>query len=139
MKRILFDRLDNWFNTSIVFTCIALLFTSATFGERLGVYKIIIDRAFFILQLIYFGKFFIFKRTINWNKAGINIRLKWFKDAHIPFSDIARCTYNNETFEIIKSNGKTYNFDLSKIHNQDQEKLIAIFKGRLPNAQFHII
>ena len=55
MKRILFDRLDNWFNTTIVFISIALLFTSAIFGERLGVYEIIIDKAFFIFQLIFFG------------------------------------------------------------------------------------
>ncbi|UAB82693.1 hypothetical protein INR75_10610 [Zunongwangia sp. SCSIO 43204] len=139
MKRILFDRLDNSFNTTIVFISIALLFTSATFGERLGVYEVIIDKAFFIFQLMFFGKYFIYKRTVNWNKAGINIRLKWFKDAHIPFSNIAACTCNNKTLEIIKSNGKTYNFDLSDIHYRDKAKLIGIFQERLPNAQFHNI
>ena len=139
MKRIFFDRLDNWFNTSIVFASIALLFTSAIFGERLGVYEIIIDKAFFILQLMYFGKYFIYKRTVNWNKAGINIRLKWFKDAHFPFPKVATCTYNNETLEIIKTNGKTYNFDLSDIHYRDREKLIGIFHERLSDVKFHVI
>ena len=116
-----------------------LLFTSATFGERLGVYEIIIDKAFFILQLMYFGKYFIYKRTVNWNKAGINIRLKWFKDAHFPFPKVATCTYNNETLEIIKTNGKTYNFDLSDIHYLDREKLIGIFHERLSDVKFHVI
>lgn len=139
MKRILFDRLDNWFNTTIVFISIALLFTSAIFGERLGVYEIIIDKAFFIFQLIFFGKYFLHKRTVNWNKAGINIRLKWFKDANIPFSKVASCTYHNETLEVIKTNAKRYQFDLSQVHPDDKEKLVEIFKRYTPNHKFKFV
>ncbi len=97
------------------------------------------DKAFFIFQLIFFGKYFIHKRTVNWNKAGINIRLKWFKDANIPFSKVASCTYHNETLEVIKTNAKRYQFDLSQVHPDDKEKLVEIFKRYTPNHKFKFV
>jgi hypothetical protein len=73
-------------------------------------------------------KMFIFRYSVSWNKAGINIRIKKFLGKGFSFNKIRKFQFQENKLIIYKIGNQKYEFDLSNIERSSQRKLIEILE-----------
>ena len=131
MKRIKFDNLsENWKLKLLVICSIIFLF--------LGIFEISVfndsslNKSFikigFLFQVLFFGRMFVYKNYVQWNKKGIYIKVNRFLGTNLSFDDIAKIDYQNDTILIKKKNDKEILINLHNIHPSDTLNLFEIIR-----------
>ena len=104
MKRIKFDNLSkNWRLKLLVICSIVFLF--------LGIFEISVfnDSFFnesfikigFLFQVLFFGRMFVYKNYVQWNKKGIYVKVNRFIGINFSFEEIKSIDYGDN---LIKKN-----------------------------------
>lgn len=131
MKRIKFDNLsENWKLKLLVICSIIFLF--------LGIFEISVfndsslNKSFikigFLFQVLFFGRMFVYKNYVQWNKKGIYIKVNRFLGTNLSFEDIKKIDYQIDTIVIKKFNDKETFINLHNIHPIDTLKLFEIIQ-----------
>lgn len=131
MKRIKFDNLsENWkLKLLIICSMIFLLFgifdisvfNDSTLNEsfiKIG----------FLFQVLFFGRMFVYKNYVQWNKKGIYIKVNRFQGTNLRFEDVKRIDYQDKTILVKKNNGKEILINLCNIHPSDTLNLFEIIR-----------
>ena len=131
MKRIKFDNLSkDWkLRLLIIFSIIFLfigifeipIFNNSRFNEFL-------IKIGFLFQVLFFGRMFVYKNYVQWNKKGIYIKVNRFLGTNLSFDDIAKIDYQNDTILIKKKNDKEILINLHNIHPSDTLNLFEIIR-----------
>lgn len=131
MKRIKFDNLSkDWkLRLLIIFSIIFLfigifeipIFNNSRFNELL-------IKIGFLFQVLFFGRMFVYKNYVQWNKKGIYIKVNRFLGTNLSFDDIAKIDYQNDTILIKKKNDKEIPINLHNIHPSDTLNLFEIIR-----------
>lgn len=131
MKRIKFDNLSkDWkLRLLIIFSIIFLfigifeipIFNNSRFNELL-------IKIGFLFQVLFFGRMFVYKNYVQWNKKGIYIKVNRFLGTNLSFDDIAKIDYQNDTILIKKKNDKEILINLHNIHPSDTLNLFEIIR-----------
>lgn len=131
MKRIKFDNLSkDWkLRLLIIFSIIFLfigifeipIFNNSRFNELL-------IKIGFLFQVLFFGRMFVYKNYVQWNKKGIYIKVNRFLGINLSFEEIAKIDYQNDTILIKKNNGKETLINLHNIHPNDTLNLFEIIQ-----------
>ena len=124
MKHIHFNK-NNWFwVTLLVLSLVCILAGTFEFYkfENPGINKKI-AAAGFLLQVIYFFRFFIYKNDVQVTKNVIMIRLNSWNGKRIYFDHIASTNLTESSLTITKTNGEHITFDTKGIHPDDLQKL----------------
>jgi len=132
VEKIYFKNLDKhkYFHISLLLLAILLIF--------LGLFKIIhfqnpeinnylktTGQIIITFYLFYISGFF-YKNSVHWNRLGMNIRLKRFSaGTDIKFNNVDKVQLQDSELVIYKK-GKEKRIDLSKIRQEDREKLLRI-------------
>ena len=128
MKRLRFNKLDDWKNWILFILAIICMF-SGTF-EIFGETKTDWNKMFVLLgsfgMVIYFARMSFGKYYVGWNKAGITIRIKSFLGKSFNFKDVQSTDLQNRILTIVKKNGNKIELDLSEIEKADIGKLTEI-------------
>ena len=128
MKRLRFNKLDDWKNWILFILAIICMF-SGTF-EIFGETKTDWNKMFVLLgsfgMVIYFARMSFGKYYVGWNKAGITIRVKSFLGKSFNFKDVQSTDLQNRILTIVKKNGNKIELDLSEIEKADIGKLTEI-------------
>lgn len=128
MKRLRFNKLDDWKNWILFILAIICMF-SGTF-EIFGETKTDWNKMLVLLgsfgMVIYFARMSFGKNYVGWNKAGITIRVKSFLGKSFNFKDVQSTDFQNRIITIVKKNGKKIELDLSEIEKSDIDKLTEI-------------
>ncbi len=137
MKRIHFDNLrkNNYWIILIILSLISMLVgITEPFGfEDQRVYKFITSCGFFI-QALYFSKLFWFKNTVQWNGAGIVIRIKSFLGKSLQFNEIKATQLNGKALTLTKTNGKIITIDLNEFSESDIQKLYELMSESISDS-----
>lgn len=126
MKRIKFDNLQiSWFFISmIVLSLVCIIFG---FFEIIQFENPIINRRIsaigYASQAVFFSRMFWYKNYLQWNKKGMFIRINSFFGKSISFKTIESAKLENHILTIYKNDGKSFDFDLSDIAENDSKKL----------------
>ncbi|OAB25636.1 hypothetical protein SAMN05444395_10825 [Flavobacterium fryxellicola] len=126
MKRIKFDNLQtSWFFISlIVLSLVCIIFG---FFEIIQFDNPIINKRIsaigYASQAVFFSRMFWYKNYLQWNKKGMVIRINSFFGKSISFETIERTKLENHILTIYKNDGKSFDFDLSDIEENDSKKL----------------
>ena len=131
MKRIKFDNLSkDWklrlliiFSINFLFIGIfeIPIFNNSRFNELL-------IKIGFLFQVLFFGRMFVYKNYVQWNKKGIYIKVNRFLGTNLSFDDIAKIDYQNDTILIKKKNDKEIPINLHNIHPSDTLNLFEIIR-----------
>mgnify|MGYP003609989001 CR=1 FL=1 len=131
MKRIKFDNLsEDWklrllIIFSIIFFFIVIfeipIFNNSRFNEFL-------IKIGFLFQVLFFGRMFVYKNYVQWNKKGIYIKVNRFLGTNLSFDDIAKIDYQNDIILIKKKNDKEIPINLHNIHPSDTLNLFEIIR-----------
>ena len=131
MKRIKFDNLSkDWkLRLLIIFSIIFLfigifeipIFNNSRFNELL-------IKIGFLFQVLFFGRMFVYKNYVQWNKKGIYIKVNRFLGTNLSFDDIAKIDYQNDIILIKKKNDKEIPINLHNIHPSDTLNLFEIIR-----------
>lgn len=132
MKHIHFNK-NNWFwVTLLVLSLVCILAGTFEFYEfeNPGINKKI-AAAGFLLQVIYFFRFFIYKNDVQVTKNIIMIRLNSWNGKRIYFDHIASTNLTESSLTITKTNGEHITFDTKGIHPDDLQKLNELLLSKL--------
>lgn len=126
MKRIKFDNLQsNWFFISLMVLSITCLLIGSF--ELITFENPIVNKRIaaigFASQAVFFSRTFWYKNYLQWNKKGMFIRINSFSGKSIAFETIESTTLENNLLTIFKKDGKSFNFNLSAIDENDSKKL----------------
>lgn len=131
MKRIKFDNLSkDWkLRLLIIFSIIFLfigifeipIFNNSRFNELL-------IKIGFLFQVLFFGRMFVFKNYVQWNKKGIYIKVNRFLGINLNYEDIKSLDYQYDAIIVKKNNSKEVSIDLTGIDTSDALKLLEIMK-----------
>ncbi len=113
MKRIKFDNLSkNWRLKLLVICSIVFLF--------LGIFEISVfnDSFFnesfikigFLFQVLFFGRMFVYKNYVQWNKKGIYVKVNRFIGINFSFEEIKSIDYGDNLILIKKHNNKEIHY-----------------------------
>ncbi len=134
MKRIHFNK-TNWFwVTLLVLSLVCILAGTFEFYEfeNAGINKKI-AAAGFLLQVIYFFRFFIYKNDVQVTKNVIMIRLNSWNGMSIYFDHIASTNLTENTLIVTKTNGEQITIDTKGIHLDDLQELNGLLLSKLEN------
>jgi len=131
MKRIKFDNLSkNWRLKLLVICSIVFLF--------LGIFEISVfnDSFFnesfikigFLFQVLFFGRMFVYKNYVQWNKKGIYVKVNCFIGINFSFEEIKSIDYGDNLILIKKHNNKEIVINLSNIQSIDSLNLFEIIR-----------
>lgn len=131
MKRIKFDNLsENWRLKLLVICSIIFLF--------LGIFEISVfndstlNESFikigFLFQVLFFGRMFVYKNYVQWNKKGIYFKVNRFFGTNLNFDDIKSISYQDNSILIKKYNNKEIVINLSNIQSSDSLNLFEIIR-----------
>jgi len=132
MKHIHFNK-NNWFwVTLLVLSLVCILAGTFEFYEfeNPGINRKI-AAAGFLLQVIYFFRFFIYKNDVQVTKNIIMIRLNSWNGKRIYFDHIASTNLTESSLTITKTNGEHITFDTKGIHPDDLQKLNELLLSKL--------
>ncbi len=124
MKRIHYNQ-NSWFwVTVLVLSLLCILAGTFEFYEfeNPGINRKI-AAAGFLLQVIYFFRYFIYKNDVQLTKNVIMIRLNSWNGKRIYFDHIASTDLTESTLIVTKTNGEQITFDAKRIHPEDLQKL----------------
>lgn len=124
MKRIHYNQ-NSWFwVTVLVLSLLCILAGTFEFYEfeNPGINRKI-AAAGFLLQVIYFFRYFIYKNDVQVTKNVIMIRLNSWNGKRIYFDHIASTDLTENTLIVTKTNGEQITFDAKGIHLEDLQKL----------------
>lgn len=124
MKRIHYNQ-NSWFwVTVLVLSLLCILAGTFEFYEfeNPGINRKI-AAAGFLLQVIYFFRYFIYKNDVQVTKNVIMIRLNSWNGKRIYFDHIASTDLTESTLIVTKTNGEQITFDAKRIHPEDLQKL----------------
>ena len=124
MKRIHYNK-NSWFwVTVLVLSLVCILAGTFEFYEfeNPSINKKI-AAAGFLLQVIYFFRYFIYKNDVQVTKNVIMIRLNSWNGKRIYFDHIASTDLTENTLIVTKTNGEQITFDAKGIHLEDLQKL----------------
>ena len=131
MKRIKFDNLSkDWkLRLLIIFSIIFLfigifeipIFNNSRFNELL-------IKIGFLFQVLFFGRMFVYKNYVQWNKKGIYIKVNRFLGINLNYEDIKSLDYQYDAIIVKKNNSKEVSIDLKGIDASDALKLFEILK-----------
>ncbi len=128
MKRIHFDNLGkNKYWIFIIILSLVFIFVEELpiEFENPKMYNYI-RASGFLLQALYWSKFFWFKNTVQWNKKGAVIRINSFTGKSLRFDQIKKTELNENKLIVTKSGGEIITFDLNEIVESDTQKLKEI-------------
>lgn len=140
MKSIYFNKYNSWQNGLLIipgafFVLLAglhmLLDFSAEYAKIFGILG-----NFFLA--IYWGKMFVFKYYVGWNKLGMNMKIDsfWFKT--FSFDKVSNFSLEKDRLKIFLMDGKEYRFCLKNIKMQDRQRLLKILEEKtLKSAGSH--
>ncbi|WP_298351038.1 hypothetical protein [uncultured Dokdonia sp.] len=132
MKHIHFNK-NNWFwVTLLVLSLVCILAGTFEFYEfeNPGINRKI-AAAGFLLQVIYFFRFFIYKNDVQVTKNIIMIRLNSWNGKRIYFDHIASTILTESSLIVTKTNGEHITFDAKGIHPDDLQKLNELLLSKL--------
>ena len=131
MKRIKFDNLSkDWkFRLLIIFSIIFLfigifeipIFNNSRFNELL-------IKIGFLFQVLFFGRMFVYKNYVQWNKKGIYVKVNCFIGINFSFEEIKSIDYGDNLILIKKHNNKEIVINLSNIQSIDSLNLFEIIR-----------
>lgn len=131
MKRIKFDNLSkDWkLRLLIIFSIIFLfigIFEIPIFNNSR--YNELLIKIGFLFQVLFFGRMFVFKNYVQWNKKGIYIKVNRFLGINLNYEDIKSLDYQYDAIIVKKNNSKEVSIDLKGIDASDALKLFEILK-----------
>jgi hypothetical protein len=128
MKRIRFNKLNDWKNGILIVLSTICMFSGAfeIFGESKTEWNKILGIMSSVGIVIFFARMSFGKYYVGWNKLGITIRIKSFWGKSFNFKDIKSTKIQNRILTIVKNNGNKIELDLSKIEENDVERIIKI-------------
>ncbi|GAA4324730.1 hypothetical protein GCM10023115_41580 [Pontixanthobacter gangjinensis] len=130
MKKIYFDKLQSLQNGILLGIAILCFLISGIeyFTEKFENLDRILRSLGHVCLILIWCKMLIFRYYVSWNKAGINIRIKYFLGKGFSFRKIRKFQLENDQLTIYKIGNKKYEFDLSKVERSSKEKLMEILE-----------
>lgn len=126
MKRIHFDNTRDWRVTAILIVAVIFIllgsfepfdFDNPNMNKGITLFG-------WILWLVYFGRMFLYKNYVQWNKKGISIKINSFWGKNLTYNNIKGSEIiDNDTLIITKNNGNQLKIDLQGIVEKDALKL----------------
>ncbi|MBL7471212.1 hypothetical protein [Robertkochia sediminum] len=131
MKKIFFDKLDGRNNKllGIPMVVFVLIYVYTAFTDRDSNIHQISVILWLGFSAIFFGKQFFFKNYNGWNKKFITIKLNTFLSKYILFKDISSYTFENEILEIVRKDGRKFQWSLVNLRTNHLDKLEKILKA----------
>ena len=128
MKRLRFNRYNDWINISLLVLAIFGLFFGIFefFGEPKTEWDKVMSKIGSIALVLYFARQLFGKNYIGWNKIGITIKINSYRGKSFNFEDIKATSFENGVLRIIMRKGKKNEFNADNIENSDIKKLIEI-------------
>ena len=128
MKRIRFNKYNDWKNKTLMFVAVICFFLGIVGflgGNKAQWYKIL-QMIGYVAMIIFFARMFYGKYYVGWNKVGITIRIKSFLGKSFNFKDVKSTDLQNGILTVVKKNGKKIELDLSEIEENDVERITEI-------------
>lgn len=82
----------------------------------------------FSLQIVYFGRIFLYRNLVQWNKKGILIRIRSFLGRSFKFQEIECTEMNDNKLSITKINGAKTTINLKGFDQCNIQKLKDIIE-----------
>jgi len=125
MKRIHFEKVNNWKNIVLVsLAMICILVGLWDISSNVGnIWNSRISGLGYLLMVILLAKMFVRKYYVGWNQLGITIKVNSILGSSFKFSEISRTELQDGLLRIVKKDGKRLEYDLSGVENTDIEKL----------------
>jgi hypothetical protein len=137
MKRIHFDNMRSWVWISVLILSIVFIlagtfelieFENPKLNNRISAFG-------FLLQVIFYGRMFLCKNYVQWNKQGTVIRINSWKGKSLSFNQIKKTELNEKELIITKKNNSKITFNLNEIAVSDAQKLNEIIvKNTIANT-----
>jgi hypothetical protein len=123
MKKIFFDKQDSPGNRVFVLIMIIFLgiYMVATLGSLNEQIKGISGVIGFTASVIFFGKQFIFKYYLGWNKKGFVIKINSFLTNSYAYRDIKSYTFKEKRLEIVDQQESSKIIALEQVIPEDIE------------------
>jgi hypothetical protein len=128
MKRIYFNNIGSWKNGILIIPSIICFLIGAfeLFSEPNIEWNKRTSILGSILLIIFFLRKGFWRYYVEWSKTGITIRIKSFVGKSFNFKDVKSTQTQNRILTIVKNNGNKIELDLSKIEENDVERIIKI-------------
>lgn len=129
MKRIRFNKYNDWKNKALMFVAVICFFLGIVgfLGENKAQWYKILQMIGYVAMIIFFARMFYGKYYVGWNKIGITIRLNsFFSNKSFNFKDVTSTVFENEFLTITKKNGKEIKLDLNGLEETDTRRLFEI-------------
>jgi hypothetical protein len=129
MKRIRFNKYNDWKNKTLMFVAVICFFLGIVgfLGENKAQWYKILQMIGYVAMIIFFARMFYGKYYVGWNKIGITIRLNsFFSNKSFNFKDVTSTVFENEFLTITKKNGKEIKLDLNGLEETDTRRLFEI-------------
>jgi hypothetical protein len=128
MKRIRFNKLNDWKNSILVILTIICMFsgTFEIFGETKTEWNKMLEIIGSVGMVLFFARMSFGNYYVGWNKAGITIRIKSFLGKSFNFKDVQSTDLQNGILTVVKKNGTKIELDVSEIEKTDIHKLSEI-------------
>ncbi len=128
MKRIRFNKLNDWKNGILITLTIICTFsgTYEIFGESKTEWNKMLGIIGSVGMVIFFARMSYGKYYVGWNKAGITIRVKSLLGKSFNFKDVQAINLQNGILTVVKKSGNKIELDLTEIEKTDIDKLTEI-------------
>ena len=126
MKRIRFNKLNDWKNGSIVTFSLICFILQGYFNVGGTQWNTMLGIFGSIGIVIFFARMSYGKYYVGWNKVRIRIRINSFFGKSFNFKDIKSTNLENGILTVTKKSGEIIELDLSEIENSDNELLNEI-------------
>ena len=134
MKKVYFDRQDSLGNKILVFIMVLFLIIYVitmlgSLSEKINGISGVIG---FGASVIFFGKQFIFRYYLGWNKKGFVIKINSFLSYSYAYRDIKSFSFKENRLEILDQHDSSKIYDLNKIIPEDIERIKVILNSAIP-------
>ena len=134
MKPIKFEEL-NWqkSKTTVLFYLLVLVFILPSMFDAwdfLGAKTVKYLNLFFTLGMLIKGiRPFFYNHYVQWNKAGITIRVNSFFGINVSFSEVQNITYAEDQYTIYTFSGKSPKVvNLEGVEQESKERLLGVLR-----------
>lgn len=128
MKRLRFNRYNDWMNISLIVLAILGVFSGIFefFGETKTEWNKVMSKIGSIALVLYFARQLFGKNYVGWNNVGITIKINSYLGKSFNFKDVKSTSLENGVLSIILRTGKNNEFNVDQIENSDIKKLTKI-------------
>ena len=136
MKSIYFNKYNSWKNGLVIIpgAFFVLLSGLDMLTDLPGDHTKFFSLLGHLFLAIYWGRIFLFKNYVAWNKLVMNIKIDSFWFNTFSFNKVSNISSEKDLLKISLMHGKEHQFDLGAIKMADRDRLMQILEAKIPSS-----